>query len=273
MAEDIVTLDVPIEERQSAADVVGAPAPEPPLYEDDEQQIVLADDAPAIDAEKEALRSELAAKQAALEKAQGAPVDAIAAGLKGLQESLRAPAPAANAPASFDLDSFVAEKDKDFFDKSPTRTVLELMDRFAGAQNSEMAKLNLSYSKQFLLTDPKDKAVYERFAKEVDEEVTKRPAADQAKRIDVYRDALAVVKGRHFDELVAEAAAKAPVAPARPASYSETGAVRAPAAVAKASVSIKRSDLGAVRDFANTYGISEGDAARVMIDRGLISKA
>lgn len=272
MAEDIVQLDVPLEARESAADVAGAPAPEPPLYEDDEQQIVLADDAPAVDAEKEALRSELAAKQAALEKAQGAPVDAIAAGLKGLQESLRAPAPAANAPASFDLDKFKEETNRRYFD-DPTGVTLELLDRFSGAQNSEMAKLNLSYSKQFLLTDPKDKAIYERFAKEVDEEVTKRPAEDRAKRIDVYRDALAVVKGRHFEELVAEAAAKAPVAPARPASYSETGAVRAPAAVAKTSVAVKRSDYPAVRDFANTYGISEGDAARVMIDRGIISKA
>jgi len=271
MAEDIVTLDVPIEARQSAAEVAGASAPEPPLYEDDETQIVLADDGPAVDAEKDALRAELATKQAALERAQGAPVDAIAKGLEGLRESLRPAAPA-NAPASFDLNAFKEETNKRYFD-DPTGVTLELMDRFAGAQNAETAKLNLSYSKQFLVSDPKDKALYERFEKEVDEEVTKRPAADRAQRIDVYKDALAVVKGRHFDELVAEATAKAPAVAARPASYSEAGAVRVAATPAKSTVAVKRSDYAAVKGFADTYGISEGDAARVMIDRGIINKA
>lgn len=273
MAEDAVQLEVPLEERVPAPVAVDAAEAPPALYEDDETQIVLADDTPAVDAEKDALRAELASKQAALERAQGAPVDAIAKGLEGLRESLRpAASPAGNAPPAFDLNAFKEETNKRYFD-DPTGVTLELLDRFSGAQNNEMAKLNLSYSKQFLLTDTKDKALYDRFSKEVEEEVTKRPLEDRAKRIDVYRDALAVVKGRHFDELVAEAAAKGPIAPARPASYSETGAVRAPVAVAKTSVAIKRSDYSAVRNFADTYGISEGDAARVMLDRGLISKA
>lgn len=231
-----------------------------------EMEFEVVDSTPAVapDPEMERIKADLVARTAELERERGTQngFGSLAKSLEALKP--QAPQVSVQRPLTqAELDASKEKLNERFF-TDPAGTFFDLMERVNGAQVPVQAEQNLAYSRKLALVDPAAKAFVTRFGTEIERELALMPTDIKARDPNVYERAMSIVKGAHFDELVAEAAAKLGPQPAaapaarRPAQFSEvSGTAVAPVAPNTSKIRITKQQDAEAQAFADTFGLSK----------------
>jgi hypothetical protein len=148
-------------------DVTVAPMEPELAYEDDALSVRVGDDVPATDAEKEALKAQLAARDAEVARLANAPVETIAKGLEALSKGMRPAAPATAPIPGQQPGESLEEFEKRYNEQSyenPFRAALGLLERYKGSEDASQVQRNLAYSKAIAQSDPVVKATMSKYA-------------------------------------------------------------------------------------------------------------
>lgn len=224
--------------------------------EDDSLEVVAGDpdEKPPAPAGKtyEQLVAEVQAEKSRAD-ALAARVDPVAALQATLKETLgqrEAAPPPQPPPLPGESDVDYAKRMKETFFEDPAGNLDSHLDRWSQRKLapivSQLAAMTQAALRGQAATDPDLGGTYKRYQAEVDRVVSQR--ADRFTNPDVYREATALVAGRHINEIVAEALAKATPAPAAPAApapaYSERGG--RPAGAAPRQVKMPEKEIAAL---------------------------
>lgn len=263
---------------------LGAPTvvdavPEPEsLYDDGALSIVVDDGTPKPDAEKEALKAALAAKEAEAQRLAGQPVDVLAKGLDALAKSVQRPAQAAPLPGQQPgetLEDFKKRINEKAFE-SPFDAYMEVLERYKGAEDSAQVARNLAYSKALAAQDAAAKPFIAKYADEIEAEIALLPPQVRQNDPKAYARAVQIVKANHIDDLVAEAVAAkaAPAAPQaavapRAAQYAESPSL-ANATPQKRQVTLSRSKYAQIEQHASNFGVEFSKAYEYFEAHGLL---
>lgn len=228
--------------------------------------------APAVDAEKEALKARLAAAEADAVAARGAPVEAIARGLEALTSRVTPPSPSVQQPTEDFAE--VKKRLNEKYYEDPVAAQLELLERYKNHEDAGTVKRNLAVSYELAAKSADDAAFLAKYKKEIDEEVARLPVDVRQNDPGAVRKAMRVVRADHLDELVADAVAKvtpgAPVAPvqgrAAPAQYAEVPGARAVSQAREVRVTSQQKAM--IDAFVAVNPVTESVAYSVLARRG-----
>jgi hypothetical protein len=245
------------------------------VYSDDDSDFFVEES--AVPQEQQQLIAELRSKQAELQ-AKVDPVEAMKTAIQGLGGQLTPP----KAPVDVSVKANIGVQDwnqyKEQFNtrvfEDPFTSVMDIVNKANEVQSASTANQNLAYSKRIVQIDPATKDHYRKWADEVETEVARMPAAVRATNPNVYEDALRIVKANHVEDLIEErmAAERGKVAPAKPASFSESpsarpGIMQNVTSVQKQQVRISQTKMNEINQYADQWGIPEEAAIRLFKQR------
>lgn len=169
------------------------------------------------------------------------PVAAMQATLREAIESRQPTSVPAQVPGESEED--FTKRMKESFFEDPVSHLDKWSQRKLAPVVNQLASMTQATLRAQAMMDPEIGGTYKEYAPEVDKIVAARP--DRFTNPDVYREAVALVGGRHITEIVAKAVAKAQVivapAPTPTPVFSERGG--RPAGTARQQVKLTREEI------------------------------